>query len=142
MSIYKAISGMLLLRPMAKEGDLSLKRQIMCFILMLSCITTTCSCALLRQPLDKMSGFSGYLRKTETAIRKGKWPEAAENLRKSTKAWYRVKPFLQIDIDHDYVHEIEADFIRLRANIETRNKPNSLVSIFLIQDNWRDIGSM
>lgn len=112
------------------------------FILMLSCIATICSCALLRQPLDKMSGFSGYLRKTEADIRIDKWSEAAEDLRKSTKAWYRVKPFLQIDIDHDYVHEIEADFIRLRGNIETRNKPDSLVSIFLIQDNWKDIGSM
>lgn len=101
-----------------------------------------CSCALLRQPLDKLSGFSGHLKETEIGIRNKQWLVATKSLNKSIKAWYQVKPYLQIDIDHDYINEIEADFIRLRASVETRDKSDSLVSVLLIQDNWRDIGSM
>ena len=119
-----------------------MKKGYMFLIILLSCSMLACSCALLRQPLDKASGFSGYLKQTEAEIRSARWTAAMESLNKSIRAWYQVKPYLQIDIDHDYINEIEADFIRLRSGIETRSIPDSLVSVLLIQDNWRDIGSM
>lgn len=111
-------------------------------ILLIICMLFTSSCALFRQPLDRMSGFSNYLQQVEEGIRNEDWTGAAANLKKANKAWRQVKPFLQIDIDHDYVNDIEADFIRLRGNLETREKVNSLGFILLIQKNWKNIGSM
>lgn len=102
----------------------------------------TPSCALLRQSLDRMSGFSHYLKQTESFVRRENWSQAVNHSQKANKAWYRVKPYLQIDIDHDYINAIEDDFTRLRAYIESRDKADSLSSIFLIRSNWRNIGSM
>jgi hypothetical protein len=111
------------------------------FLLLIGCLTLS-SCALFRQPLDKWSHFSDHLEKTERMIRSEKWQGAAESLQKAKTAWKQVKPFLQVDIDHDYVNNIEADFIRLRGNIETKDKSDSLENILLIRDNWKNIGSM
>jgi hypothetical protein len=119
-----------------------LKRQIWHFYLILCCITLVYSCALLRQTLDKMSGISRYLKQTEAHIRNEEWQNAAASLRKSIKAWYRIKPYFQIDINHNYVKDIENDFIRLRGTIQTRQKPDSTVLILVLEDNWREIGSM
>ncbi len=119
-----------------------MKKKVLFLILLITCSITVSSCALLRQPLDKMSGFSSYLKETELHIRKDEWNQAAISLNKATKAWKQVKPYLQVDIDHDYVKDIETDFIRLRGNIETEAKPNSLALVLLLQDNWRNIDSM
>lgn len=114
------------------------------YILLLSLGVTffMTSCAWFQKPLDKMSGFSGYLNDIEEHIRNERWHEAATDLRKATKAWYKVKPFLQVDIDHDYVNTIEADFIRLRSAIETKEKPDGLSSVLLIEANWKNIDQM
>lgn len=119
-----------------------MKKYLLFLIPLVTCSIMVSSCALLRQPLDKMSGFSNYLKETELHIRKNEWNQAAANLTKASKAWKQVKPYLQVDIDHDYVNDIETDFIRLRGNIETEAKPDSLALILLIQDNWKNIGSM
>lgn len=111
-------------------------------VVLVGCMLFASSCALFRQPLDRMSGFSVYLQQVEKGVRKEDWTGAAAGLNKAVKAWLQVKPFLQVDIDHDYVNNIEADFIRLRGNIETQEKTNSLGLILLIQDNWRNIDSM
>ena len=110
-------------------------------LLLIACLVLS-SCALFRQPLDKWSGFSNHLQKIENSIRHEQWQDAAGGLQKAMAAWKRIKPFLQVDIDHDYVNDIEADFIRLRGNIETKEKADSLENILLIQDNWQNIGSM
>ncbi len=104
--------------------------------------TVTTSCALLRQPLDRMSGFSRYLKQTERSVRQENWGQATIQSQNASKAWYRVKPYLQIDIDHDYINDIEDDFTRLRGYIESRDKAESLASIFLIESNWSNVGSM
>jgi uncharacterized protein YxeA len=110
--------------------------------LLLTSMITICSCALFRQPLDKISGFSSYLRETERYIRTDEWSKAEVSLKQAAKTWKRLKPYLQIDIDHDYVKEIESNFVLLRGNIETKAKPNSLALILLLQDNWKNIDSM
>lgn len=119
-----------------------MKKYLLLLIILLTCTIIACSCALFRDQLDKMSGFSNYLEATEDYIRKGAWDEAGISLGKAMKAWKQVKPYLQIDIDHDYVNDIETDFIRLRGHIETEAKPDSLALILVIQDNWKNIGSM
>lgn len=119
-----------------------MKKYLLLPIILLTCSIIVCSCALFRDQLDKRSGFSNYLEVTEDYIREGAWEEAGISLAKAMKAWERVKPYLQVDIDHDYVKEIETGFIRLGAYIETEAKPNSLTQILVLQDNWRNIGSM
>lgn len=111
------------------------------FLILIGCLTLS-SCAWFRQPLDKWSHFSDHLIKTEYLIRSEKWRDAAGSLQKAETAWKRIKPFLQVDVDHDYVNDIEADFIRLRGNIQTKEKSDSLENIMLIQDNWKNIDSM
>ena len=119
-----------------------MKKLGLLLLIILWCAVTVSSCAFFRGQLDRMSGFSNYLEETERYIRNEQWQKAAVSLDKATKAWYRIKPYLQVDIDHDYVNDIEADFIRLRGNIETGEKPNSLALVLLIRNNWRNIGSM
>lgn len=119
-----------------------MKKKILYFSLILCCISLVCSCVLMRRSLDQMSGLSSYLKKTESHIRNEEWHDAAVSLHHSIKAWYRIKPYLQIDINHNYVKDIETDFIRLRGNIQTRQKPDATVLILVLEDNWREIGSM
>jgi len=103
---------------------------------------TMSSCAFFREPLDKISGFSKQLAHIEEQILEENWQEAANSLEKAVQAWFKTKPFLQIDIDHDYVNAIETDFIRLESAINTKEKTQSLTSVRLIRDNWKNIGSM
>ena len=119
-----------------------MRRKFFLVILLFICTTLVSSCALFRKPLDQWSGFSKYLKETETSIRDEQWDHAAAGLKKADKAWRKVKPFLQVDIDHDYVNDIENNFVRLKGNIETKEKPNSLAFILLLQHNWKNIGSM
>lgn len=105
-------------------------------------LLSMCSCALFQGSVDKRTGFSDLLRQTEDNIRKEDWTKAGESLEASQKTWERLKPFLQIDIDHDYVNDIESDFIRLEGYIEAREKGNSLSSILLVKDTWENIGTL
>lgn len=100
----------------------------------------TCSC--LSGTLDKKSSFSKYLQETEDDIRKEEWVHAAESLQKSQKAWKGIKPLLQLDIDHDYVNDIETDFVKLEVYLEGKEKNEALVTILVIRRNWDNIGEM
>lgn len=115
------------------------------FILLLIQISTliiTSSCSLLAKPLDERTGFSQYLRQTEINIRNDNWKNAAVNLETAKKSWKSIKPLLQLDIDHDYIKSIEDGFEQLDAYIFTKNKANALASILLLQNTWRNIGSL
>jgi hypothetical protein len=83
-----------------------------------------------------------HLRATETKIRSEDWEGALNSLMDSKTTWKRIKPYLQLDIDHDYINDIEANFTLLGGYIETREKSHSLALILLIQDTWGNIGSM
>lgn len=111
-------------------------------ILMMLIITNTCSCALMRKPIENRTGFSNHLKQTENYIRSEDWEKAKTSLARSRETWKKLKPLMQIDIDHDYVNAIEADFVKLDAYIDTREKGNSLATILLVQDTWDNIGSL
>ncbi len=117
-------------------------RIIFLLITLFLCTLLICSCAIFRESFDKKSGFSQYLKETENSIRQEEWVKAKENLLLSEKAWKKIKPIMQIDIDHDYVNDIEDNFIILKAYIETQEKADSLATILLIQNNWEHIGQM
>lgn len=100
------------------------------------------SCSFFKGVLDERSRFSAYLTETEIHIRQERWENAFQSMEKARKAWKQIKPFLQLDIDHDYVNLIQEQFSLLKGNIETRQKPNSLAIILLLEDTWKNIGEL
>ncbi|MBA1335780.1 MAG: hypothetical protein HPY66_1407 [Firmicutes bacterium] len=100
------------------------------------------SCAPVKRPIDSSSGFSKHLGRLEESIRQEDWEAAAERLENTKKTWERIKPILQLDIDHDYINDMENNFVRLKAYIETEEKPDALAIVLLLQKSWEDIGSM
>ena len=127
---------------MKTMGGLPLIKKFFIALLLTTILLNTCSCGLLRKPLDNRSGFSKHLKQTENYIRNEDWGNAKSSLEYSEKTWKQIKPILQVDIDHDYVNDIEKDFIKLEGYIDTKEKPDSLTSILLIQDTWKNIGSL
>jgi len=117
-------------------------KKFLVIVILVGILISACSCTLLRKPIDNRSGFSNHLKQTEGYIRNEDWQKAKSSLEDSKKAWKKIKPLLQIDIDHDYVNDIEEDFIKLDGYIEVKEKPDSLVTILLIQDIWDNIGSI
>ena len=95
-------------------------------ILIIIFTVLTCSCSLLSKPLGRRTGFSEYLKQLEDNIRSEEWDKAKTSLEGSRKAWKKLKPLLQIDIDHDYVNEMEEGLVKLEAYIETKQKADSL----------------
>lgn len=100
------------------------------------------ACSLMQKPIDKRTGFLDYLQQTESNIRNEEWDKARDSLENSEKAWKKVKPLFQIDIDHDYVNSLEENLIKLEGYIETKEKGESLATILLVQDTWENIGSL
>jgi hypothetical protein len=119
-----------------------MKRYALLYLIMMFLATQICCCAPLKRPLDARSGFSAHLKEAEANIRNENWDMALDSLADSAAAWKRIKPYLQLDIDHDYVNEIEASFVLLRGYLETGEKPHSLALILLVQDIWENIDSM
>jgi len=117
-------------------------RKIIIMLLLFGILLNVSSCALLKGPIDKKTGFSNQLEQTANYIRSEDWEKARTNLDTLQKTWKKIKPLLQVDIDHDYVNSIEGDFIKLVGYIETNEKPDSLATILLIQDTWENIGSL
>ena len=113
------------------------------FAILISCILiNSCSCSLLQKTMDRRTGFSDQLKQTENYIRNEEWNKAKSSLETSKKTWEKLKPLLQIDIDHDYVNSIEEDFIKLDGYIDTQAKAFSLSTILLVEDAWKNIGSL
>lgn len=117
-------------------------KKILYIVLITGILTNTCSCAFFKKPIDKRTGFSNYLKQTEKYIQKEEWEKAKLSLEDSKKSWKQLKPLLQVDIDHDYVNNIEEDFVKLDGYVEVQEKGNSLATILLVEDAWDNIGSL
>lgn len=111
-------------------------------ILIITVLSIVCSCTFLIGPLDRSTSFSDQLSLLESDVRNENWEQANENLEAAQKAWERLKPWLQVDIDHDYVHEIEENLVKLEAYIDTKEQPDALAHLLLIQETWEDIESL
>ncbi|KPU46003.1 hypothetical protein OXPF_04830 [Oxobacter pfennigii] len=111
-------------------------------LIVLGIFLLLCACGPIRRPMDNKTGFSSYLKEAENHIRTEDWQNARASLESADKAWKSIKPILQIDIDHDYVNSIENNFTQLRAYIENKEKSDSLALILMIQEDWKNIGSM
>ncbi|HYF81770.1 MAG TPA: DUF4363 family protein [Clostridia bacterium] len=112
------------------------------FTLITTVLIALCSCTLLVKPLDKNIHFSEQLSQLENDIRNENWEKADENLEAAKKAWKRLKPYIQVEIDHDYVHQIEENLAKLEAYIDTEEQADALANMLLIQETWEDIESL
>lgn len=119
-----------------------MKTRALLFIIILAVTVPLCCCTPVRRSIDKRSGFSAHLEAAENGIREEDWDSAKNSITESIATWKRIKPYLQLDIDHDYINDIEASFTLLRAYIESREKSHCLAYILLIRDTWENIGSM
>lgn len=119
-----------------------MKKPIALFALSYAIVLLVTACTLLARPLDKRTGFTSSLIQLEDNIRNEKWDAARNSLEDCNKAWRRLKPLMQIDIDHDYVNDIEACLVILEGYIETTQKPDAIVTVLLIKDAWKNIGSL
>lgn len=111
------------------------------FVLIIIALLMT-SCALLTKPLDQRTGFSNCLTQMEISIRDENWSHAETNLTEAKKAWKKIKPLIQVDIDHDYVKNIEDNFEQLDAYLFTKDKADALASVLIIKSTWKNIGSL
>ena len=117
-------------------------RKFLFLILTFSVLINTCSCTLFQKTVDNRMGFSDQLEETENFIRNEEWNKAKSSLEESEKIWIKLKPLFQIDIDHDYVNSIEENFVKLGGYIETKEKADSLSTILLVEETWKNIGSL
>jgi hypothetical protein len=111
-------------------------------MLLISTLIPLSACTLLTKPLDNRTGFSKNLEQVETHIRNGDWQQAKISLKASKNSWRDLKPFIQVDVDHDYVKDMEDGFTKLDGYIDTRDQSNSLVSVLLIESTWENIESL
>lgn len=111
-------------------------------VLLCGIIATTSACTLLTKPLDSRTGLSDHLAQLESDIRQENWQQAKTNLDESQRAWKKIKPLLQIDIDHDYIKDIEEDFTKLSGYLDTQDSADSLVTILLLRNTWENIDNL
>lgn len=120
---------------------MGLTKKLIYIIMVVGLLINICACALFHKPIDERTGFSNYLKQIEEHIKSEDWEKAKLSLEDSEKSWKKVKPLLQIDIDHDYVESMEEYIEKLKGYIEGEDKGNSLASILTVQDVWKKIGS-
>ncbi|CUH97472.1 hypothetical protein P22_3603 [Propionispora sp. 2/2-37] len=124
------------------DNRFRLIKTIVIAILLSSTLVALSACTLLTKPLDNRIGFSKHLEQVENNIRNEDWQQAKTNLEDSKESWKKLKPFIQVDIDHDYVKDIEDGFTKLDGYLATQDQSNSLVSILLIESTWENIDSL
>jgi hypothetical protein len=116
-----------------------MKKHILIAIALLLLLTT--GCTLFKKPLDKKTGFSSELDSLEGLITTDSWEEAGDSLLLCLEKWKKVKPWMQLELDHDVINEIEIRLTELTAYMETEEKPAALSNVRAVKNIWEDIGS-
>lgn len=119
-----------------------MKRFHVLVMLIIAVIAVLCSCTFMVGPLDRKAGFSARLEQLEDNIRNERWIQAEVELKHVNETWRKIKPWIQIDIDHDYVHELEENLAKLEGYIDTEEKAESLGTILMLNETWEDITSL
>lgn len=98
-------------------------------------------CTLFKKPLDRRTGFSTELIALDGFIAAENWGDAEASLTLCLEKWEKVKPWMQLELDHDVINEIEIRLIELSAYLETEEKPTALSNVRAVQNLWEDAGS-
>lgn len=123
-------------------GKVYLLKRIIVAVVLMSNLIVLSSCTILTKHLDSRTGFSNHLAQTEQSIRNEDWQQAKRSLEDSKKAWKKLKPIMQVDIDHDYIKDVEDNFTKLGGYLDTQDISDSLSTILLIEDTWENIDSI
>ena len=116
-----------------------MKKKFFTLILFLYLLMT--GCTLFKKPLDKKTGFSAELNALDSHVAADSWEEAEGSLILCLEKWKKVKPWMQLELDHDVINDIETRLTELTAYLETEEKPAALSNIRAIRNTWEDIGS-
>lgn len=111
-------------------------------VMIIYALTILCSCTLMVGIIDGNAGFSEQLAHLENAVRDESWEEADKALEMVNVSWKKIKPWIQIDIDHDYVHELEENLARLEGYIASEERPDALATMLMIKETWEDMESL
>ncbi len=111
------------------------------FALLIFLLILSCSCSFLVKPLGDNMHFEEQLLRLEDFIRTENWEHADDSLKEVKEAWEKLKPWLQIEIDHDYVHEMEENLSKLEAYIDTEEQSDALAALLMIKETWEDMES-
>jgi uncharacterized protein YxeA len=116
-----------------------MKKTLFMFTVLLMAVAFA-SCTLFSGKLGEKSGFTRYLAETEDNVRNDEWEKARTSRDKAFAAWHDIKPVMQLDIDHDYVNDVEDYLVSLEAYIETRSKAEALATLMLLRHTYENIG--
>ncbi len=98
-------------------------------------------CTMFKSLLDKKMDFSSELAAVESFINDDNWENAEESLTQCMEKWVKIKPWMQLELDHDVINEIEKKLTELSAYLETKEKSSALANIRVVINYWEDIGS-
>lgn len=98
-------------------------------------------CTMFKGALDKRTGFSTELVAVKDFICEEDWEKAGESMTLCMQKWNRVKPWMQLELDHDVINEMETRLVELSAYLETEEKPAALADIYVIINYWDNAGS-
>lgn len=115
-------------------------KKTMLYILPVILLLTT-GCTLFKGAMDKKTGFSTELITLEGCLTDEQWQQAGESYSRCVSKWKSVKPWMQLEIDHDIVNDVDIRLAELSAYVETGDKPGALANIRVIIQTWENIGS-
>jgi len=116
-----------------------MKKTLLLIVALILMITT--GCTVFKRTLDKKLGFTQELETVDRYIGEESWDKAGESMTNCTTKWYKIKPWMQLELDHDVINEIESRLTELSAYLETEDKSSALAGIRVIINYWKDIGS-
>ncbi|MDS1029232.1 DUF4363 family protein [Bacillota bacterium LX-D] len=119
-----------------------MKKILSLFLTLALAVIMVISVVVVKEYNNLKNDFSQEVKETENLIRSANWSSALDSLNTTQATWKKLRPLMQINIDHDYVNDIENNFTLLQGYLETKEQSSSLATILLIQEFWRSIGEM
>jgi hypothetical protein len=116
-------------------------KRIIPLVIMMFILMSTTGCTVFKRTLDKKTNFSEELEAVNRYIAENSWDKAGESMANCMEKWYKIKPWMQLELDHDVINEIEARLVEMSAYLETEEKSSALAGIRVIINYWKDIGS-
>lgn len=111
------------------------------FMISLLFMFASSGCSLFKNIADRKTGFSNEMAYLEGCIYTEQWDAAAGAFNRCAEKWKKIKPWMQLEIDHDVVNEIDTRFTEVTAYMDTKEKSMSLAGVRVIINIWSDIGS-
>jgi len=79
---------------------------------------------------------------TEISIKHAKvenWHMLQKDITNMDTAWKKIIPRIQFSVETDEITDISLNIVRLKASIESKDKPNTLIQLNEIIENWDEL---